>query len=707
MGNRLSELNDVGALANSQVIPVYDPAQPGRTYSTTVGDIESFINDGLGHVPSGGSSGQVLKKNSSTNYDYSWQADSGGGGSASVFTATVGFSDADYICDGTDDDVQLQAAHDAVYAAGGGTVYIKAGTYNLSAEIEIKSGVQWCGAGRAATNINPKPIPTAGYVFAFTSDGTIGEHDITFRDLSILGMFTHGSFVSGSFGVNPSRNGMRISNTDRWLIENCYFEKCANSCTVGQDPTTDNDTGNPRNTRFGIFRNNHNYRCLGGLQGYSQEAIIWDGNTFEYIADDPMAFLHAQDTTSGSSKAICVNNIVMYGRWQNDNGITALGTLFKIDGGSFGPETIDTVIIANNIGKDLDFGPYVNAFNKLIVHDNIIDTTYRSGMYYIYNGTQADIHDNMFINPNTQGGTAHGGVFCTFPSSYALGFLKIHNNQFFGENNGGKQGVQVQGESYLVQISDNMFYNVSDTAIYLETCHVGSVQNNIFGGTFGTCVRVGGEDILVEGNNFSGATATTKVAIGTFTRCLVANNHGMDMTSKVTGVTGFSQIKELYYCDASGGGFFFGSLPAASSNVGKKWTMIKTDSSSNTVQILPSGSDTIGGQTSFFLRFQNDTVTFVARDLGGGLYDWTPLFTGSKKYRTTNTGTTVFTVTHNLGHRVIPQVYDGTSGKMLGYNTASATPYPAADSFLLASNTDNSFQITYNSGSPTYTVVCQ
>jgi len=39
---------------------------------------------------------------------------------------TVGFSDADYICDGTDDEVQIQAALTAVGDAGGGVVHVKA-----------------------------------------------------------------------------------------------------------------------------------------------------------------------------------------------------------------------------------------------------------------------------------------------------------------------------------------------------------------------------------------------------------------------------------------------------------------------------------------------------------------------------------------------------------------------------------------------------
>jgi hypothetical protein len=616
-----------------------------------------------------------------------------------VFT-TVGVtgSGADYICDGTDDDVQLQAAHDAVYAGGGGTVYIGPGTYNLSLEVLVKSGVQWIGAGRAATNINPKPIPTSSYVFAFTSDGTAGEEDITFRDMSFLGMFTHGSFVSGSFGVNPSRNGLRISNTKRVLIDNCYFEKCANSTTIGQNPSTDIDDLGPLNIQQVVMRNNYNYRCLGGMQGYAQESIIWDGNIFEYIADDPMAFLHAENSAPGSSKAIVVNNIVKYGRWLSDNGITAVGTLFKIDGGPFGAETIEQVIVSNNIGEDLDFGLYVNAYNRLIATNNMISTTSRSGMYLIGSSDKTIITGNMFINPNTTANGTQGGIYGVSTTN-----ISIYDNQFYGTNTGSKQGINLESALENVMIARNQFTNIDNTCIYCETADGASIIDNQFFGSFSTVIRFGGDAGWISGNNLLNATYTTAIALGTITNTQIGHNPGYESTRTVTGVTGFSNLYKLTYCNASGGSFYFGSLPAASTNIGREYTMMKTDTTVNTVQILPTGADTIGGATSFFLRFPNESVTFKARDAGGGAYDWEPLYNW-KAYRTTISGTTVYTVTHNLGRFVTPTVIDGTSGALIPFNESAGVPY--ATGYRLASITVNSFQITVPSGAVTYTVVC-
>ncbi len=61
---------------------------------------------------------------------------------------------ADYVCDGTADDVQIQAAIDAADAAGGGCVRLSAGTFNTTAQIDIPTLVHLEGEGVLATTIS-------------------------------------------------------------------------------------------------------------------------------------------------------------------------------------------------------------------------------------------------------------------------------------------------------------------------------------------------------------------------------------------------------------------------------------------------------------------------------------------------------------------------------------------------------------------------
>jgi hypothetical protein len=62
--------------------------------------------------------------------------------------------ESDYVCDGTDDDIQIQLALDYVASIGGGTVLLRAGTYNVSASVEYSSNTRLIGEGRGATIIN-------------------------------------------------------------------------------------------------------------------------------------------------------------------------------------------------------------------------------------------------------------------------------------------------------------------------------------------------------------------------------------------------------------------------------------------------------------------------------------------------------------------------------------------------------------------------
>ena len=54
---------------------------------------------------------------------------------------------ADYVCDGVDDQVEIQAAIDAAYVAGGGKVSVLDGTYNITGNINLKSFSALFGQG--------------------------------------------------------------------------------------------------------------------------------------------------------------------------------------------------------------------------------------------------------------------------------------------------------------------------------------------------------------------------------------------------------------------------------------------------------------------------------------------------------------------------------------------------------------------------------
>lgn len=70
-----------------------------------------------------------------------------------LYTVGPTGSGADYITDGTADDVQIQEAMDAAETAGGGTVYLLAGTFTISTILQIPAEVRLIGSGIDTTII--------------------------------------------------------------------------------------------------------------------------------------------------------------------------------------------------------------------------------------------------------------------------------------------------------------------------------------------------------------------------------------------------------------------------------------------------------------------------------------------------------------------------------------------------------------------------
>ena len=119
----------------------------------------------------------------------------------------------DYNCDGTDDDVEIQAAVDSL-PAGGGCVYIKEGVYNLDATIILPiDNISIKGCGRS-TQINGSGIP---FIPLFTAPviNCVNHNGITIEDVLIIGNPAH-----------PFNHGILFTSTTNSAIRNCWIEDC-------------------------------------------------------------------------------------------------------------------------------------------------------------------------------------------------------------------------------------------------------------------------------------------------------------------------------------------------------------------------------------------------------------------------------------------------------------------------------------------------
>lgn len=112
-----------------------------------------------------------------------------------VGTSTAGWTDADcdYLCDGTDDQVDIQQAVDAL-TAGGGEIILLSGAYQLSAAISIHES-----AGNIAFMGNPGSTIIKGGGLQFNSYGTSFEWTV------------EGIIFEGN-GLNSINNSLTVKN---------------------------------------------------------------------------------------------------------------------------------------------------------------------------------------------------------------------------------------------------------------------------------------------------------------------------------------------------------------------------------------------------------------------------------------------------------------------------------------------------------------
>ncbi len=126
----------------------------------------------------------------------------------------------DLTCDGVADNVEIQAAINTVDAAGGGTVFLRAGNYNLRTHINLngKNRVRILGDNLGTVFRILQADYTGnnwGFSFMLQSDGTDG-------DIIVDGIYFQGGY--SAYTSPPSNVGGGVAPGRRWLVQNCVFD---------------------------------------------------------------------------------------------------------------------------------------------------------------------------------------------------------------------------------------------------------------------------------------------------------------------------------------------------------------------------------------------------------------------------------------------------------------------------------------------------
>ncbi len=138
-------------------------------------------------------------------------------------------SDADYICDGTEDDVQIQAAIDALPATGG-SVHLMEGTFNVAASITLPSYTTLTGSGfstvLAATNTCEEMILASEENYICISDlvldGTNQKEAGAWRGISLASVGF--AIINNVYIQDTDHDGIRLQTSNRIEISNVFIK---------------------------------------------------------------------------------------------------------------------------------------------------------------------------------------------------------------------------------------------------------------------------------------------------------------------------------------------------------------------------------------------------------------------------------------------------------------------------------------------------
>jgi hypothetical protein len=172
---------------------------------------------------------------------------------------------ADYLCDGIADQVQIQAAIDAVQADGGGIVQLSPGGFNIAATIEINGTldendprtvtVKGCGqqvteltvaSGVTGITISDWAQVHLEKICLFISGAGIGIKSVGVNDVGDNNnvSFWHSSFrdlrINGGFVTSATTWGMELGMPWRSVFENIEIEGCRNGIKIINDATMQN-----------------------------------------------------------------------------------------------------------------------------------------------------------------------------------------------------------------------------------------------------------------------------------------------------------------------------------------------------------------------------------------------------------------------------------------------------------------------------------
>jgi len=378
----------------------------------------------------------------------------------------------------TDDTAKIQAAVDAVSAAGGGTLLILAGTYLVSSSINVGSNIHIRGRGQIILDDNADCS-----VISINANSS----NVSIKDISIDGNRLNQTLET--VGEESEYGGIEIGNfCDQVLIDGCTITEC-----YGYGIENNNSPSNITITN----------NTIDGVDFYSgiRMSQAGTGTNIKVANNTVLNYRKGGIVGNDMNHAIITGNYI-------DAGTIGRGTQNADNITAYNATNID-ILVADNICKNsVNNGIHVAGTGVVISGNTVTNPTNRG----IYVGATTDVlntgqSDEVVVSSNTVRDTAntYEGIALVATSQ---GVVK--NNTVSGHNYGvllsSGAGASV---SELIVVAGNILDTIGNSGVIITDTSDTTIKNNIISNAVHG-VRAFSEasnNIAIRGNTFTNLSA--------------------------------------------------------------------------------------------------------------------------------------------------------------------------------------------------------
>lgn len=344
------------------------------------------------------------------------------------------------LCDGTADNVQIQAAIDAVSAAGGGTVFLRAGAYTLAASLNMAANVELVGESKKAT------LTYAGVAINLADDCAL-------KNLTVEGQ------VNGS-------------DAERVTLDDCVFD--ANGQTYGVFLDAGCDSLSMTRCRV-TGATSHGMFVDDSSRGY------YAGNVFDTNGGMGLRMYDCGAAASSPNAVwnppliignLFVGNTTFGAGFEGVHDLRVTGCNFERngDGGIYIDAPIEAAIVGNHIEYNNQ-----NSNDVADVANNIGGICVDLGSFAAYNA--AGPIGSLIISSNNFNGE-YIGIHLQWANNVAYR-VAIQGNEMYLPTAGGSTTVTAGWGIRAVGLQVNNVFDVSGNVVYGASNLVGNNQRGI------------------------------------------------------------------------------------------------------------------------------------------------------------------------------------------------------------------------------------